>query len=70
MIMHAGGTNVCPPDEDDVAQVFSHLRPMCNPKVVCNWDFHWNLYSFSYSYQRVLLKVEIMKLQLTIDLAH
>ncbi|KAK7261016.1 hypothetical protein RIF29_27319 [Crotalaria pallida] len=27
-------TNVCPPDEEDVANVFSHLRAMCNPNAV------------------------------------
>ncbi|CAL0321860.1 unnamed protein product [Lupinus luteus] len=28
------GTNVCRPDEDDEANVFSQIRPLCNPNVV------------------------------------
>ncbi|KAJ1423420.1 UspA [Sesbania bispinosa] len=31
---HNQGTNVFPPDEEDVAQIFSPLRLMCNRKVV------------------------------------
>lgn len=37
IIMHADeGTNVFPPDEDDIAHVFKPLRHMCHGKVVCN----------------------------------
>ncbi|XP_019457811.1 PREDICTED: U-box domain-containing protein 52-like isoform X2 [Lupinus angustifolius] len=28
------GTNVCRPDEDDEANVFSQIRPLCNPNIV------------------------------------
>jgi hypothetical protein len=37
--MLAEGTNVFPPDEEDVDNVFSPLREMCNDKVVSNWHF-------------------------------
>lgn len=33
---YAEGTNVFPPDEDDIATIFNPLREMCNDKVVCN----------------------------------
>lgn len=35
-VMFAEGTNVFPPDEKDIANVFSPLRQMCNEKVVSN----------------------------------
>jgi hypothetical protein len=35
-VMLAEGTNVFPPDEEDVDNVFSPLREMCNDKVVSN----------------------------------
>jgi hypothetical protein len=38
-VMLAEGTNVFPPDEEDVDNVFSPLREMCNDKVVSNRRF-------------------------------
>lgn len=34
--IYAEGSNVFPPDEDDIATIFTPLREMCNEKVVCN----------------------------------
>jgi len=33
--MHADVTNVFPPDEDDVVNIFNSLRGMCTRKAVC-----------------------------------
>jgi hypothetical protein len=35
-LLNAEGTNVFEPDEEDVANVFSNLRGMCQRKVVSN----------------------------------
>lgn len=34
---HAESIDAVPPDEDDVAHVFNHLRQMCQGNNVCNW---------------------------------
>lgn len=33
---HAESIDAVPPDEDDVAHVFNHLRQMCQGNNVCN----------------------------------
>lgn len=33
--VHADVTNVFPPDEEDVANIFNTLRGMCTRKAVC-----------------------------------
>jgi len=34
--MHAESTDVVPPDEEDVANVFNNFRQMCQGNNVCN----------------------------------
>jgi len=36
IIMHAESTDVVPPDEEDVANVFNNFRQMCQGNNVCN----------------------------------
>lgn len=38
--LNAEGSNVYPPDEDDVAHIFNNLRGLCQRKAVSNLHFH------------------------------
>lgn len=46
--MLAEGTNVFPPDEEDVANVFNPLREMCDDRVVSNSHFVELFYKKNY----------------------